>query len=363
MMEKLQVALGKNSYFIYLGSGILSSIGQVLSTYKVNNKVLVVTNPTVGSLYSDTVADSLRQAGFAVRVLELPDGEEFKRLDIAEKIYQAAVDNNLNRKSTIMALGGGVIGDMAGFAAATFMRGVNFVQVPTTLLAQVDSSVGGKVAVNHAAGKNLIGCFYQPLFVFSDILTLKTLPVREWRTGMAEVVKYGVIWDKNFFSYLNLHCAELNNFSAEVITTIVRTSCGIKAQVVEKDEKEDNLRAILNYGHTVGHGVENLTNYSVYTHGEAVAIGMVSAALIAQKMGLLPEAETEKIKELLLKVGLAIALPELDLAKLITALYHDKKVVSDKLRFVLPVEIGKVIISDEVSEGLLERVLQKQMRG
>lgn len=362
-MEKMQIALGENSYYIYLGSDILSKLGETLRTYPVNKQVLVVTNPTVNPLYGAVVEKSLLEAGFQVRIEEVPDGEEYKSLGTAEKLYQVALEQNLNRKSTIIALGGGVIGDLSGFVAATYMRGVNFVQVPTTLLAQVDSSVGGKVAVNLRQGKNLVGAFYQPKFVFTDINTLHTLPERELNAGLGEVVKYGVIWGKEFFNYLEENQSYIKSLQPEIIKNIVSKSCLIKGQIVEKDEKEDNLRAILNFGHTVGHAVESLTNYKAYKHGEGVAIGMVAAADLSCAMGLLSKEEGKRIKTLIKGIGLPTLLPSLDLDQLILALFHDKKVLSDKLRFVLSTEIGRVIISEEIDLALLKRVLQEQMGG
>jgi len=362
-MEKMKISLGENSYYIHLGAGILPKLGETLATHPVNKQVLVITNPTVNKLYGEVVAESLQRAGFQVRVEEVPDGEAYKSLQTAEQLYQAALQHKINRKSSIVALGGGVIGDLAGFVAATYMRGVNFIQVPTTLLAQVDSSVGGKVAVNHPLEKNLIGAFYQPKLVFTDINTLHTLPERELKAGLAEVVKYGVIWEEDFFSYLEENLDYIKSLHPEIIKYIVHKSCLIKGEVVEKDEKEEDLRAILNYGHTIGHAVESLTNYTAYKHGEGVAMGMVSAANLSQAMGLLKQEDSKRIQGLLEAIGLPVNLPALDLEEIIAALAHDKKVVSDKLRFVLPTEIGRVVITEQISLEALRKVILEQMGG
>jgi len=360
-MEKMRIALGKNSYSIYLGSKILPRIGEVLAAYPVNKQVLLVTNPTVNNLYGEIVAKSLANAGFSVRIVEISEGEEEKNLMNAQKLYATAIEHNINRKSTIMALGGGVIGDLTGFVAATFMRGVNFVQVPTSLLAQVDSSVGGKVAVNLPQGKNLVGCFYQPKFVFTDIATLHTLPENELKAGLAEVIKYGVIWSEEFFSYLEQNRHYIKSLQPEIIKYIVNKSCLIKGQVVEKDEKEENLRAILNYGHTVGHAVESLTNYRTYKHGEGVALGMLAAANLSNKMGFFKAKDVTRIKILLEEVGLPVILPALDKEKMLICMAHDKKVISNKLRFVLPTAIGKVFITEQIDTELLRQVLTEGM--
>lgn len=362
-MEKMRIDLGKDSYDIYFGSNILSRLGETLSGYPVNKQVLVVTNPTVKHYYGETVLNSLKEAGFSVRMLEVPDGEEYKSLKTAESIYQAALQENLNRKSTIVALGGGVIGDLTGFVAATYMRGTNFVQVPTTLLAQVDSSVGGKVAVNLPQGKNLVGCFYQPKFVFTDISTLNTLPEIELKAGLAEVIKYGVIWSEEFFQYLEENLSYIKSLEPEIIKYIVGKSCYIKGQVVEKDEKEENLRAILNYGHTVGHAVESLTDYQRYKHGEAVALGMISAANLSLAMGIINSKDSQRIKKLIEDVGLPTFLPSLNLDQILDSLAHDKKVITNKVRFILPTHIGQVIISDQIDLSMLREVLKNQMGG
>jgi len=358
----VQVDLGDKGYPIYIGENVLTELGGYVKKVCAGRKIMVVTNPTVRALYGNIVMESLIQAGFEVVVGEIPDGEGYKTLDSAGLLYDVAFANGLDRSCTILALGGGVIGDLAGFVAATYMRGVPFIQVPTTLLAQVDSSVGGKVAVNHPGGKNIIGAFYQPKMVFSDINTLRTLPEREFKAGMAEVIKYGVIWDYGLFQFLeNCHLA-VKELKVQEIIKVVATSCRIKARVVEQDETEQGLRAILNYGHTFGHAYEALTGYKEYVHGEAVAIGMVSAALTAVKLSMLAPMEADRIISLIRLYQLPVKFAALEPSDIIKSMYHDKKVLAGKVRFVLPEVIGKVSIVSDVPETVLEEVLSEQMR-
>ena len=255
----------------------------------------MVTNPVVGAYYLEPVRNALADAGYDVYVVEIPDGEEYKNFETLKSIYDSLIEFGFDRSSLIVALGGGVVGDIAGFAAATYLRGIPFVQVPTTLLAQVDSSVGGKTGINHEKGKNLIGAFYQPGFVLIDTSTLDTLPEREYLSGLAEVAKYGIVLDGNLFDFMSANAGKLLDRDKESLLTVIKRSCSIKASIVEKDEKEAGLRAVLNYGHTIGHAVETLTCYKRYTHGEAVAIGMAQAARFSEFMGFSGKAETEKI--------------------------------------------------------------------
>ena len=356
----VKVNLGENGYSIYIGENILSEIGEYVKELRVGSRILLVTNPTVRALYGQIVFDSLNKSGFEVILGEIPDGEKYKSLDSASYLYNVAFENNLDRKCAVLALGGGVIGDLAGFVAATYMRGVPFIQVPTTLLAQVDSSVGGKVAVNHPKGKNIIGAFYQPKLVFTDIATLKTLPEREFRAGMAEVIKYGIIWDKEFFSYLMNNIKDINGLKAENIAHIVRTSCAVKARVVEKDEKEEGLRAILNYGHTFGHAYEALTGYKTYLHGEALAIGMVSAAILAVRLGMITDQEEKSICRLLADYGLPVVFKDLSIDDIINKMYYDKKAESGKIKFILPEQIGRVSIYKGLEEDDIKKALISQ---
>lgn len=353
----VRVNLREKSYPIHIGENTLSQIGEYVKELGVGQKIMVVTNPTVRELYGKTVIDSLTGAGFDVITGEVPDGEKYKSLDSASYLYDIAFDHNMDRKCAIVALGGGVIGDLAGFVAATYMRGIPFIQIPTTLLAQVDSSVGGKVAVNHPRGKNIIGAFYQPQMVYTDIKTLYTLPEREFRAGMAEVIKYGVIWDHELFDFLEQHHFDVKRLGASEITRIVETSCNIKARVVEQDETEQSLRAILNYGHTFGHAFEALTGYNFYVHGEAVAIGMITAAEVAVKLGLLKIQDCDRIRNLVRLYGLPEKFEKLASGLIIESMSHDKKVQAGKVRYILPEKIGRVKIVADIPQAVLQEVL------
>ncbi|KJS00665.1 MAG: 3-dehydroquinate synthase [Peptococcaceae bacterium BRH_c4a] len=354
-MSSVFIDLGSRSYTIHIGRGLLASAGQIIKeVYPFISKAMVVTNPTVNSLYGHEVFNSLEEAGITPMLAEIPDGEEYKALSIAEGIYDLAYTAELDRKTPIIALGGGVVGDLAGFAAATYLRGVPFVQIPTTLLAQVDSSVGGKVAVNHPRGKNIIGAFYQPSVVMADLSTLKTLDQREMRAGMSEVIKYGVISDEKFFGWLEKNLERAMEQDSAVMENIVAVSCRIKAGVVQEDETEQGRRAILNFGHTVGHAVESLTGYGVYRHGEAVAVGMAAAARISEKMGLLDSRERQRLERLLNRAGLPVSVPvSLDRKDLISSMRRDKKVISSRLTFVIPEAIGRVRMVRDLDEGLI----------
>jgi 3-dehydroquinate synthase len=357
-MKKVKVALGEKSYDILIAYP-LEEIGRTLKKYTKGIKSLIVTNPTIAEYYLKTVERSLREAGFQVFVAQVPDGEEHKSLDEASKLYASCVEYRIERESIIVGLGGGVIGDLAGYVAATFMRGLPVVQVPTTLLAQVDSSVGGKVAVNLPEGKNLVGSFYQPLLVYIDLAVLKTLPIEETKAGMAEVIKYGIILDNDFFEYLEENIGRLRQLDSEVLETVVARCCVLKARVVEKDEKESGLRAILNFGHTLGHALETLTDYKKYRHGEAVAIGMVGACRIAEEMGMLKKEARDKIEHLIGKTGLPGRIGvELGVDGIIQILSLDKKVRAGKVGFVLPERIGKVVVRNDVPEDIVRDVVR-----
>ncbi len=357
----INVNLPQQSYEIAIAPQSLDQLGQRMSGLELGKKVLLVSNPTVFSLYGERAIASLEVADYQVTTCLLPDGESYKNLESIQKIYNAALENRLERSSTMVALGGGVIGDMTGFAAATWLRGINFVQVPTTLLAMVDSSIGGKTGVNHPQGKNLIGAFYQPQFVLIDPEVLKTLPVREFRAGMAEVIKYGVIWDADFFTEMEASSSldAINNINPDLLEKILKLSCQAKADVVGKDEKEAGLRAILNYGHTIGHAVESLTGYTQVIHGEAVGIGMVAAGKIAASLGMWTEAETQRQNNLISKASLPTQLPNgIDIDAIVDALQIDKKVQAGKVRFILPTQIGAVKITDQVPADTIRKVLQ-----
>jgi len=351
-VETLTVGLGDRSYTIRGGSGILPGIGALCRELQMGRIAAVVTNTTVGPLYYGPVADSLAAAGFSPLKVELPDGEEFKTSATLNLIYDALIDGGLTRDSFLVALGGGVVGDMAGFAAATYLRGIPFVQVPTTLLAQVDSSVGGKTGINHPRGKNLIGAFYQPRAVIIDVETLATLPEREYLAGMAEVVKYGVVLDRELFAEVEGNVGAILDRNRGFLTRIIMKCCAIKASVVEQDERESGLRAVLNYGHTLGHAVETLAGYGTYLHGEAVAIGMVQAARIAEHRGEAPAAATDRIRALLEALKLPVELPVFGAEAYREVLLRDKKARDAGLSFVLNRGIGdfSIVRLDDLSE-------------
>ena len=350
-MEHLRVELGERerSYEIQIGSGNLDQLGVQLQPLELASRLCLITNTTVGGLYGDRVRSILADAGYAVSYIEVPDGEEYKSQASAAAIYDQMVDAGIERGSAVVALGGGVVGDLAGFVAATYMRGVALVQVPTTLLAQVDSSVGGKVAVNHTRGKNLIGCFYQPRLVYADMKVLGTLPERELRAGLGEVIKYGVIRDADLFGWLEQHLEQLLGLEPEILAETVRRSCAIKAEIVSQDEYEQGPRAILNFGHTIGHALETLTDYKVYRHGEAVAAGMAVAATLAVNRGCLEAADRDRLVSLLRRAGLPTSFPYSP-EKVMALLPHDKKVLRGRLRFVLPLAIGRVEICSGVDD-------------
>ena len=362
MASIINVNLPHQSYQIAIAPSSLDQLGEHMAGLKLGKKVLLVSNPMIFKHYGERAIASLKAHGFDVSSCTLPPGERYKTLNSLQKIYDTALENRLERSSTMVALGGGVIGDMTGFAAATWLRGINVVQVPTTLLAMVDSAIGGKTGVNHPQGKNLIGAFHQPRLVLIDPLVLKTLPMREFRAGMAEVIKYGIIWDAQLFAQMeeSKRLDQLRYLKPELLDTILTHSCQAKADVVSKDEKEGGLRAILNYGHTIGHAVESLTGYRVVNHGEAVAIGMVAAGQIAVALGMWQKADTERQHALIQKTGLPTQLPTgVDIEAIIEALQTDKKVMEGKVRFILPTQLGAVTITDQVPSDTIRHVLQE----
>lgn len=341
-MQTVTVHLGDRSYPIHIGDGILAGIGNLLQQLGLWGKIAVITNPTVAQLYLDTVYDALSRAGFAVSPVLIPDGEEHKQLTSLSDVYDRLIEERFERKSCVLALGGGVVGDLAGFAAATYLRGVPLVHVPTTLLAQVDSSVGGKTGVNHRDGKNLIGAFYQPRLVLIDVAVLQSLPQREIVAGLAEVIKYGVIADPALFKLLEEKIEKFVGLDRALLTQVIATSCAIKAKVVERDEQEDEYRAVLNFGHTIGHALEAATGYRKYLHGEAVAIGMVQAAAISAQQGFCDQRSSERICKLITKAGLPVEIPrDLSMENLIQGMEVDKKAVGGKVNFVMCAGIGK----------------------
>ncbi|MFB8792389.1 MAG: 3-dehydroquinate synthase, partial [Potamolinea sp.] len=362
MKSVIRVDLPQQSYEIAIAAGGLDDVGVWMSRLKLGKKVLLVSNPVIFKKYGERAITALKLVGYEVSYCILPAGERYKTLKSIQKIYDISLENRLERSSTMVALGGGVIGDMTGFAAASWLRGINVVQIPTSLLAMVDSSVGGKTGVNHPHGKNLIGAFHQPQFVLIDPLVLKTLPTREFRAGMAEVIKYGIIWDAELFAKLeqSKRLDQLRYVNEDLLQNILSCSCQAKADVVSQDEKESGLRAILNYGHTIGHAVESLTGYKLVNHGEAVAIGMVAAGQIAVKLQMWKPEEAQRQDALIQKTGLPTQLPNsLDIEAILDTLQTDKKVKDGKVRFVLPTQIGEVTITDQVPGDVIREVLQK----
>jgi len=361
-MEQLRVDLGERSYDIKIGYDILSQVGEYLKELNLGSKVMIITNELVDSLYGREVERAIKEAGFEVHIAKIGDGEKYKSLNTARELYDQAVEANLDRSSTIVALGGGVVGDIAGFIASTYMRGVNFVQIPTTVLSQVDSSVGGKVAVNHPQGKNLIGAFYQPKLVVADVKVLKTLEERQLKAGLAEVIKYGVIWDKEFFDFLTENRIKILELDTKTMEYLIKRCCEIKAEVVAQDEREMGIRAILNYGHTIGHALEAVTNYQRFVHGEGVAIGMIGAAKLANKLDLLDSADLKKQEEIIEDFGLAVFFDDLNIDSIIKALSKDKKVKDGMIRFILAEEIGQVVIKSDLPHNIIREVLE-ELRG
>lgn len=339
-MKTLLVDLGERSYPIVFGQRIVDEFGRLCNELKLGERAMVITNSTIGRHYFNTLENSLTRHGFVVSQLEIPEGEEYKNIDTLKSIYDSLVGACLDRGSFLVALGGGVIGDITGFAAATYLRGISYVQVPTTLLAQVDSSVGGKTGINHEKGKNLIGAFYQPRMVLIDVSTLETLPDREYISGLAEVVKYGIIYDSELFDFVSNNVEKLLAKDKSCLMSAVNRSCEIKASVVTKDEREAGLRAILNFGHTIGHAVENLTDYQQYLHGEAVSIGMAQAARISATMGYSTLRDSDKIISLLTRLKLPVELPSFSAESYLAAILHDKKVKDGRITFVLNNGIG-----------------------
>ena len=352
--EKIKVELGPRSYDIVIGSEIIGSVGDALKGFGMSPRIALVSNSTVMELYGGLVESSLRDSGFDPIIITIPDGEEYKNLLWMEQIWGELLKHRLDRNSAVLALGGGVIGDMAGFAASAYMRGIRYIQVPTTLLAQVDSSVGGKTGVNHPLGKNMIGAFWQPSLVWIDVDTLKTLPKSERLAGLAEVIKYGVIWDEEFFNYLDDNKEAILSLESDALAHVIARSCRIKADVVSQDEREAGLRAILNYGHTVGHAIETTTGYTRYLHGDAVAIGMNMEAVLAVQMGLLSDDEAMRVKGLIESYGLPTDLPKgIGSEEMLKAMELDKKALAGQLRFTLPEKVGKVKVNEPVKKDAL----------
>ena len=355
-MIKLQVALGNRSYPIYIGSGLISQ-AELLTSHIKSNQVLVVTNDTIEPLYLSSVLNCLQ--GYDCKQVILPDGEQFKTLDVITKIFDKLLSSKFGRGATLIALGGGVIGDMGGFAAACYQRGMPFLQIPTTLLAQVDSSVGGKTGVNHPLGKNMIGAFYQPQCVIADTNVLDTLDDKQLAAGLAEVIKYGLIRDLEFFIWLEHNIEALLDRNKAALAFAIERSCRNKAEVVSEDETETGVRATLNLGHTFGHAIETGTGYGKYLHGEAVAIGTCQAADLSRRKGWLKEDDVERIVALFKKANLPINPPEeLDAARFMELMSVDKKNSEGKIRLILLEQIGRATLPMNVNQELLEMTLR-----
>ncbi|MGB0910860.1 MAG: 3-dehydroquinate synthase [Nitrospirales bacterium] len=338
------VPLGPRTYNIHIQEGLLQYTGQSLHELGHYGRVAIVTNPTVRKLYGNVVSRSLKQAGFRPLFINVPDGERAKTFGWLSKILDQLVAQRFERSDIVLALGGGVIGDIAGFAASVYLRGIPFIQVATTLVAQVDSSVGGKTGVNHRLGKNLLGAFYQPKMVLMDTNTLRSLPKREWIAGLAEVIKYGMIFDRKFFQYLEDHMGQILSMETEPIQYLVKRCCEIKAEVVANDERESGLRKILNYGHTIGHALESLGGYRKFIHGEAVGIGMVQEAELASHIGFCSPMVAKRQRDLVQQAGLVGQLPSVPFTKFWDAMQHDKKVLKGQVHCVVPKAIGKVSV-------------------
>ena len=349
MMEKVHVNLGPRSYDIEIGTGNLADVAKFCDADQDDAHAVIITDTNVEGLYAEPVADALTEAGAQVDILIAEAGEPSKAPEVVADLWEQLLEQGSDRKTVVVAVGGGVIGDLAGFVAATFTRGLRFVQVPTTLLAQVDSSVGGKVGVNLPGGKNLVGAFWQPRGVVIDVSVLSSLPEREFKAGLAEVVKYGVIQDAEFFAYLESNVEAITARDPAVLTYIVKRCCRLKADVVEKDEREETgLRAILNYGHTFCHAFEAGTNYEELLHGEGVAIGMMCAARLAERLGRVDQAFVDRQQKLLEAFRMPLGVPQVEHDELIELMYRDKKVDRGKLRFVLPTRIGHVELVNDV---------------
>ncbi len=359
-MKNVKVDLGERSYPIYIGADILQQNDLLLQ--HINSKqVAVISNDVVAPLYLDKVRKEL--TGLQVKTVILPDGEQYKTLDMASRIFDALLEHRFSRNATLIALGGGVIGDISGFAAACYQRGIAFIQIPTTLLAQVDSSVGGKTGVNHPLGKNMIGAFYQPQCVLADTNVLQTLNERQFAAGIAEVIKYGLIRDKSFFVWLEQHLDEIVARDAAALAHAIERSCINKAQVVAEDETETGIRAILNLGHTFGHAIETGCGYGTYLHGEAVAIGTCQAAGLSRRLGLLDDNDVKRIIALFQRAGLPVQPPtELGAKQMIELMSVDKKNIDGKIRVILLQDIGRAALPVDVDLRQLEMTLNEYGR-
>ena len=357
-MRSLKVDLGDRSYPIYIGAGICRQLGDMLALYKAGQRFAVITNTVVDEFYGEQVMASFRDAKLAADKFVIADGERFKTLKVLNGLVGEMLQRRCDRSTVVVALGGGVTIDLAGFLAASFMRGVDFVAVPTTLLAHVDASIGGKVGVNHRLGKNMIGAFHQPRMVWLDLDTLRTLPQREIVCGLAEMIKHAIIIDRDYFEKIEKQIQELLNLSQQALEAAIFRSCEIKAGVIGQDEREHGLRAILNFGHTIGHGLETATNYRRFRHGEAVLIGMLAEAHIAWKSGRMNEPELLRIEKLFTRIPLNASFAGIDITKMLGSISTDKKASSGVLKIVLPLSIGRCETTSDFNPGLIAPAIE-----
>ncbi len=356
-MIKMNVNLGDRGYPIYVTPDF-SGLGKACAGAKLFGKMVVVTDSNVEKHYCDACISALSETGAEVSRHVIPAGEKSKNLDTVKELYSSLVSLKLDRQSTLIALGGGVVGDITGFAAATFLRGINFVQIPTSLLAQADSSIGGKTGVDFEGGKNLIGAFYQPRFVFINVNTLRTLPERELKSGLAEVIKHGLILDGDFYEYIDYNIGKIMSFDENVLQYITKMNCSIKGKVVEQDEREGGLRAILNFGHTIGHAVESVSGFTML-HGECVSVGIAGAYRLALKLGMVDAKMTGAVETTLKKAGLPVKVQKMSAKAIYDQMFYDKKIVDGKLNFVLPKGIGDVIQCTVENDDLIREVLSE----
>ena len=356
-MKELNLDLGEKSYPIYIGENLLAQ-ADCLTRHIAGNQVMIVSNTTVAPLYIDKVKNLLTD--FKVSEVILPDGEQYKNLDTVNQIFTSLLENRFDRSSTLIALGGGVVGDMTGFAAASYQRGINFIQIPTTLLSQVDSSVGGKTGVNHPLGKNMIGAFYQPKAVIIDVDSLDTLPKREFSAGMAEVIKYGLLGNENFLAFIEKNVKSLMNMDKSIVIDAIYQSCKDKANIVAEDELESGKRALLNLGHSFGHAIENSMGYGNYLHGEAISIGMYMAAVMSEKEGFIDQSQVSRVKSILENCELPTRLTgKINFSDFSKSMSVDKKVLKGKIRLVLLSRIGAAFVCDDYRKEFLDQTIKE----
>ena len=358
-MEKVNLNLKGNSYEIVIDRKLLDKISLDLKKKPIGNRYLIITDSNVKKLFGNKLLALMKKSNLQVDLISFKAGEQSKTLKTFEELIEKTQKLGLDRKSAIIALGGGVVGDIAGFVAASYMRGINYVQVPTSLLAMIDSSIGGKVAVDKPKGKNMIGAFHQPKKVYIDVSLLKNLPKKELINGLAEIIKHALIKDKTLFKYIKRNLNKILNKNETTLIELIKRNCEIKARIVEQDEKESGPRKLVNYGHTIGHALETLTNYKKYSHGEAIAIGMAVEALIANKIGMLPKKELTEQNTLLKKTGLSITVPKIDTNKIIQTLKKDKKVAGGKIEFVLLEKIGKAQYGIKTSNKIIRQAIEE----